>query len=856
MNALLKRSLTHLIAIGAMLAITFSYFSPMLGGKVLKQQDITQWRGSYEEINKYVKAHDGEQTLWTNSMFGGMPSYQIGMNYPSNKVFWLDSALRLWMPNPAGTLFLMLLCFYILMLVFGVNQWLAVVGSLAYAFSSYNFLNLQAGHETKVLAVAFAPLVLAGVRLAFKGNWLWAMVLTAAGLGLELRANHLQISYYLMLIIGCWGIAELIHAIRNKSLPTMLKGVSGALAGAVIAVGLNLTNLMLTEEYSKYTIRQQSELTKASVVKDQTGGLDLSYATQWSNGTLEPLSILIPNVMGGGGQGMIDKKGSTAKFFQKVGVPAEAVKQMPAYHGSQPFTSGPIYFSAIVCFLAIFSLFVLKGEMKWALFLISILGFFLSMGKNMPGLTEFFFNNFPLYNKFRAVTMIMVIGQICFPILAVLGLNEVISGRVDKARLIKAGKLSLYIVGGICLVFLVLPGIFLEFSSADTDNNIANQIFGNSQMPDDQKKQMTNEFITALQEDRESLTRMSALRSLVFIGLAVASLWFYIQKKLKKEYLIAAIGLFITFDLWQLDKKYLNNGEFQKKNKNAEADFQMTRADMQILQDRDSNYRVYNVTVSPFNDATTSFFHKSVGGYHGAKFRRYQELREAQFDRIEQIMKQNQQMQPDTLIAQLNMQGLMGALNMMNTRYFITQAPDNQPIAVRNNYAFGNAWFTNTICWVKNADQEIDTLDGIDLRSTAAVDERYRPVLKEFAPTADPMASTVDLKSYEPNHLIYESNASADGFVVFSEIYYDKGWKCTIDGKDAEYVRCNYVLRGMKVPAGKHKIEWIFEPETFKTGESMAMVSSILLYALLFGAIGMWVRKELALDSKPVGKKK
>jgi hypothetical protein len=829
MNQIFKKLWPHLSVIGVFLLVTIIYFFPQFTGKAFDQQhDILQWKGSAQEIIQFGKDHPGESTLWTNSMFGGMPSYQIFMEYSGNKAPHLSRLMVLYITNPAGSLFLMLLCFYILMLTFKVDKWLAILGSLAYAFSSYNFINLVAGHETKVLAVAFAPLVLAAVNLAFRGNWLWAFIMAILGIGMQLNANHLQITYYLLFIIGIWGIVELFLAIKQNRIKSFMIGCSGAIAGALIGVGLNLSNLLLTEEYSKYTIRAKSELTNKTVANEQTGGLDFDYATQWSNGVLEPLTILIPDVYGGGSTGELGKSTKSYKYMQQNGIPLENAKRMPTYHGTQPFTSGPIYFGAIICFFCILGLFIIKSPMKWALFGISILAFLLSMGKNMPELSHLFFDHFPLYNKFRAVTMMMVIGQICFPILALLSLKEIIYGDIPKEVLIKKIVYAISIVGGICAVFIVLPGIFLDFTSSS-----------DSQFKDNQP------FLQALMDDRESMTRTSAFRSLVFIGLSIGSIYLLISKKLKKETVIVVLGLLIVADLALIDVRYLNYSQFKKKTNSNEQAIAPSPADMQILADKELDYRVLSFDVSPFNDATVSYFHKNVGGYHGAKFRRYQELREAYMDQPIGMVQGNIQNIPATILLDtLQKMGQMEIFNMMNTKYFIANGQ-----AVPNPYKYGNAWLVKNICWVKNADQEIDTLNGVNLRQTVVVSDSFKVRIGEVSENALDSSAQIKLTQYEPNHLIYSSLSNTDAVAVFSEIFYDKGWKITIDGKPVEQARANYVLRALKVPAGNHKIEFVFEPATFETGQTIAYLCSLILYLSLALGIFFTVKQTLKEES-------
>lgn len=836
MKQVFKKFLPHLIVIGVFLMVTMIYFFPQFTGKTFGQQhDIQQWRSSADEIIKYSKDHDGEHTLWTNSMFGGMPSYQILMNYPGNKVNYLGQLLGLNIPNPAGSLMLMLVSFYILLLTFKVDKWLAVLGSLAYAFSTYNFINLEAGHETKVLAVAFAPLVLAAVSLAFRGNWLWAFIMGIIGVGLQINANHLQITYYLLFIIGAWGIAEFVAAIIHKRLPIFIKGCSAAILGALIGVGLNLTNLLLTEEYSKYTIRAKSELTNKDVTKVQTGGLDFDYATQWSNGKIEPLTILIPDLLGGGSSGELGKSTKTYKYMQQNGIPLENAKRMPTYHGAQPFTSGPIYFGAIICFFCVLGLFIIKAEMRWALFGISLLAFLLSMGKNLPGLSHLFFDSFPFYNKFRAVTMMMVVGQICFPILAILALKEIFFGNTAKEKVKKYLIYSAAIVGGICALFILLPGIFLDFAGLN-----------------DAQYGLPPDMQSALSDDRETMTRMSAVRSLFVIGLAFLALWLFLVQAVKKEIIIVALAIFVVGDLTLIDKRYVNNSKFSKKIAGAPESGDPSQADMQIMADKELDYRVLSFDVSPFNDATVSMFHKNVGGYHGAKFRRYQELREAYLDQpIGMVQSNMEKIPPSFLLDTLQKMNQMEVFNMMNTKYFIAKGQ-----VFLNEKRYGNAWLTNNICWVKNADQEIDTLNGVDLKNTVVIDERFKENIGNYNATSADSASNIKLVSYQPNHLVYNFQSSSEMMAVFSEIYYDKGWVASIDGKTVNQARANYVLRTIKVPAGNHKIEFVFEPTTYQIGQTVAYICSLLLYLSLAFGIYQAVVQAMKIDFVATKKEK
>ncbi|MDZ4757064.1 MAG: YfhO family protein [Bacteroidota bacterium] len=895
-----KKITPHLIALGIFLLVTVVYFWPEFQGKALNQHDTMQWRGSYEETLETIQK-TGHQPLWTNSMFSGMPTYQIGAQSEHNYSYYINQILRLGMPHPAGDLFLLCLGFYILMLTFGMNSWLAFAGAIAYAFSSYNFINIQAGHGTKVLAVAVAPFLLAGINLGFRGKYLWAAVLTALGLAAELFANHVQITYYTGILILFWGIAEFIVAYREKRLPTLFKGMLWCGIGAAVAIGMNITNLMVTNEYGKETIRGKSELTK-NVGGVATDGLDIDYATQWSNGKLEPMTALISDVYGGGSSRVLSK---SAEIYKLTG---DKSQKMPAYFGPQPMTSGPIYFGAAIVFLFTLGMFVVKTPVKWALFAVSIFAFLLSMGKNFMGLTELMFDYFPLYNKFRAVTMTMVIAQMAFPILAMLAVKEVLEGKIDKARLRKALIYSVSIIGGICAIFILMPGIFLDFTAEGDKQN-----FGGDPR-----------FLTAIANDRESLVRVDAFRSLVFISLAFGVLWLFMKGSLKKQIVPYILAGVFFIDLFMVDWRYMNHKEFVPKKKESADDFVKSQADEVLIAERlkGKHFRVLDFRESPFNDAKSSFYHHNIGGYHGAKLRRYQELKDysmnAQWDVFNNFPNPDDAFEVNT------------TLNMLNCKYLITKSPE----PVNNKYALGNAWFVNKVEWAKNPDDEINKIGRVfevtpiikdsairvngkplqgttiyssdditfgsahfsafaipkgktefdlqlvsrsgmnqegqptppqtvisyddsaaksvahlklihnfDPKNMAVVDERFKDVVGAIIPATD-SANSIKLLSYAPDKLIYESNNSTEQLAIFSEVYYSEGWKATIDGKDAPIFRANYILRGLKIPGGgKHKIEFVFDPQTWKTGEQIAMVSSFSLLAGLLAAVGLMFRK-------------
>lgn len=802
-----SKAFPHIAAFVIIMLAIFIYFNPLFSGKVLKQYDVLQWKATYQEIAKFEK-ESGERTFWTNSIFGGMPTYLIGASYKGNFtntfLFYMQSVFK----HPTDTIFLLFTCFYVLLLTFNVNPWLAIAGSLAFTFSSFNFINIDAGHVTKGNAIALIPLVMAGIRLTLYKNRLLGAAFTGLAVSLQLAAGHLQITYYLLFIIIGWVIYELVQAIKNKTLPKLVLDGVFLLLAAGMAVGTNITGLLATEEYGKYSIRGKSELTKTASGESNdanTGnGLDKDYALSWSNGVAEPFTLLIANFYGGASNGELSQKSKTYETLKQYNVPnaKDVIKQLPIYWGDQPFTAGPIYYGALIVFLFVLGMFVIKGGEKWWIFGVAMLSIFLSMGKNFMPLTDLFFNYFPLYNKFRSVTFILSVAQTLFPLLAILTLKEIFSGNITKAELLKGLKYAGGIVGGLCLLFGLLPGMFFDFTGM-ADQQLPEWIRG------------------ALAQDRESLLRTDAFRSLAFIAGGVAVIWFAFTKKLKQEYAMGLLALLILVDLWGVDKRYLNERDFERKK--TEAAIEKTAVDEAILQDTDLHYRVYNNTTDFDKDALTAYYHKSLGGYHGAKMRRYQELIEWH------LTKSN-----------------MEVYNMLNTKYFIGRDSTGM-FPQRNPFANGNAWFVNNINWVNNADEEIAGLTGLKTKETAVIDVRFKDIVGNLTPGYNEDVDTADaikLISYQPNKLVYESNTQKAHLVVFSEIYYDKGWNAYIDDTKVDHLRANYVLRAMPLPAGKHTITFKFEPTVVETGERIAYASSIALYLSLVVALLLGFRKQ------------
>jgi hypothetical protein len=820
-HPLVKKALPHLFVIGIALLVIITYFNPMLSGKVLKQADVDQWRASYEEIYQFYQS-TGERTFWTGTVFSGMPTYLIGATYQYNFTVTLQTFFSSVFHNPLDTVFLLFICFYVLMLAFEAGPFLAFIGAIAFTFSTFNFINIDAGHLTKGNAIAYIPLVLAGIQITLRKNKLFGALLTGIAMSMELAANHLQITYYLLLIVLVWMIAEVVLAIKEKKfMHIAVCGIFLALAAGV-GVATYAPGLLATEEYGQYSIRGKSELTKTSSgesnATNASSGLDKDYALQWSNGVAEPFTLLIPDFYGGASNGELSTSSETYKILKQNNVPnaKQIIQSMPLYWGTQPMTAGPQYYGAIICYLFVLGLILVKGREKWWILAISALAIALSMGRNFMSLTDVFFYHFPLYNKFRSVTFILSITQTLFPLLGMLAIRDIVRGAVSKVAIKKALLLSFYIVGGLCAFFVLMPELFFSIFSIDKGEGI-NEYFV-SRM-DTQLPEWLRDSLVA---DRKAMLRMDALRSLVLIGVAVGLVWLYVEGKLKQNVMIGVLAFVVLADLWLVDKRYVNDRDYQAKKKENQAVFPKTQADEMILQDKDPNYRVYNTTQNLTQDAITSYYHKSIGGYHGAKMRRYQELIEFQ-------------------IAKNNMQ----IFNMLNVKYFIVGDSANNLYPQQNPEACGNAWFVPEYAMVENADVEMDSMTHIMPKQKAFIDKRFADQLKDITVEADSLAS-IKFVSYKPNHLVYESNTAAPQVAVFSEIYYDKGWNAYVDGQLTPHFRCDYVLRGMVVPAGKHTIDFKFEPSVVATGEKVSLVSSILLYGgmLIIGGLGLVKRKK------------
>lgn len=782
-----RHVLPHLLALLFFLLLVVAYFSPIFfDGKTLMQHDIVQFQGGAKEIADF-REKTGEEALWTNSMFSGMPAYLISVKFSGDLFQYVHDVFTFGLPLVASNIFITLVCAYVMFLLFGLRPMLAVVGAMAYTFVSYNFAILEAGHNTKSLAIAYLPLVLGGLWYAYRQNLYLGAALFTLGLTLHIRMNHLQITYYLLMIVLVFGIVELVMWIKEGRTADFFKRTILLAIGAALAAGVSFGRIYTTAEYGEYSIRGKSELIQADSVAST--GLDREYAFQWSYGIGESMTLLIPNFYGGASQGPIEKDSETYKALMNSGVsPAQlTTATMPYYWGEQSFVGGPVYMGAIVCFLFVLGLLVTPRRIWIWLLSATILSLFLSWGKNFDAFNYFMFDYFPGYNKFRAVSMALVIAQVTMVLLALIALCRVLQDE-HIHNLQKKLFIALGVTGGLCAVFFLFAGTF-DFVA-----------------PVDEQLMQYQYPLEAIRADRQALLSGDALRSLIFILLAAGALYLYTKQKLSSFTATVVIGLLILVDLWTVDKRYLNNQDFQKDYNQSY--FQPTPADLAILQDKDLSYRVYNVP-NPFNDARTSYFHKSIGGYHGAKLRRYQDVIENH-------------------IAQGNMQ----VLNMLNAKYAIT-GQEQQPVQLIPGY-LGNAWFVQEVRPVNTPDEELAALKGIDAAHEAIVDITKFPHVKPQNYTVT--GSIIKLIEYQPNYLKYTATAAQAGVVVFSEIYYKDGWQAFLDGKPVDHFRANYILRAMNVPAGQHTIEFRFEPQEYALGNTIALVSSLLVLAGMLGA--------------------
>ena len=795
-----KKFLPHLVVLLLFVIASISYFSPVLQGKQIFQSDIAQHNGMAKQLRDYRK-ETGEETYWTDAAFGGMPTYQLGAKYPHNYIKSLDLTLR-FLPRPADYLFLYFIGMYILFLVLKVDYKLALLGALAFGFSTYLIIILGVGHNAKAHAIAYMPLVLSGIILTFRGKYFYGFILTTIAMALELVSNHFQMTYYLLFVVVCIGVAYLIDAYRKKMLPHFFKAIAIMVAGVLVAIGLNATNIMATKEYADASTRGKSELTinPDGTPKEAANGLNYDYITEYSYGKLESFNLLIPRFMGGGSGEGFPQDSETVDELLKMGAPPQELNnllnQLPIYWGEQPIVAAPAYVGAIIIFLAVLALFLVRGRLKWWISAAFLLSLFLSWGKNFSFLTEFFIDYVPLYDKFRAVSSIQVIIELVLPILAIVGLHQYFNKfiKVDEKK--KALLYATGIVGGLTLIFVLFKSALFDFVGP-YDYAI--------------REELGTPLVEAMKEDRKSVFTTDAIRSLILILLSAATLWFLLKEKLKETAAILILGVLIIFDLVGVDKRYVNNDDFVTA-RTMDQPFQKHGADLQILED-DSHFRVFDAANSAFNSGQASYYHNSLGGYHAAKPGRIQEIY-------------------DFYISQ----GDIGILNMMNVKYIITQGKNGGPVAQRNPYANGNAWFVENVIPAETANDEMRLLDSLDSKKTAVIRKEFLKYIPTEKIQRDSTA-TIELVNYNPQKLVYETSTTSPQLAIFSEVYYPKGWNAYINGEPAEYFRANYTLRAMTIPPGNNRIEFIFEPKVIKTGSTISLASSILFGLILLGGL-------------------
>lgn len=814
----LKKYLPDVLVVIIFAVISFAYFFPAdLDGRILYRHDSSAGRGAGQETAEYHE-RTGKVSRWSNATFSGMPTYQTAPSYQSVSV--LNQAVKayhLWLPENVWYVFAYLLGFYILLRAFDFRQSLAALGSIVWAFSSYFFIIIAAGHIWKVMALAYLPPMIAGIVLAYRGKYLWGFIVTAIFAAFEVDANHVQMTYYYLFIILFMIIAYLVDAIRKKRMAQFVKATAVCAAGALIGILMNISNLYHTWQYAQESMRGKSELVKKDAANQTSSGLDRDYITQWSYGVDETWTLLVPNAKGGASVPLAANTEAMKKADPNF---MQIYQQLGQYWGDQPGTSGPVYVGAFVLMLFILGLFIVKGPIKWALLAATILSILLSWGHNFMPFTNFFLDYIPMYSKFRTVASILVIAEFTIPLLAMMALKKIVDEPELLTKKAKFVYISFGLTGGIALLFALMPTLFFS----DFISSQEMEAF----------KSIPAEYLSPLESNlrsiRESIFTADCWRSFWIIVIGTLLLFLYKFKKLKAEYMVGAIAILCLIDMWQVNKRYLNDEMFVEKSVREQAQ-PMTQTDRQILQDKSLDYRVLNLASNTFNENETSYYHKSIGGYHAAKLRRYQELIDAY------ISPEMQKMMPAIAKAggdmtKVNGDSLFPVLNMLNAKYFIVPLQANQTVAIENPYVYGNAWFVDKVTYVKNANEELDALGKLNLRHEAVADARFQSQLGESK--NQDSTSIVKLTAYEPNQLTYDVRSATGGIVVFSEIFYPE-WTATVDGKPVEIGRVDYVLRALNVDKGHHKVVLTFDPKSVKQTETVAYLSyGVLLLVVLF----------------------
>ena len=828
----LKKYLPDVLVVLLFAVISFAYFFPAdLDGRILYRHDSSAGRGAGQETAEYHE-RTGKISRWTNATFSGMPTYQTAPSYQSVSV--LNQAVKayhLWLPENVWYVFAYLLGFYILLRAFDFRQSLAALGAIVWAFSSYFFIIIAAGHIWKVMALAYLPPMIAGIVLAYRGKYLWGFIVTAIFAAFEVDANHVQMTYYYLFIILFMMIAYLVEAVRTKRIMHFMKATGVCAAGALIGILLNISNLYHTWQYAQESMRGKSELVKKNAANQTNSGLDRDYITQWSYGVGETWTLLVPNTKGGASVPLAANTKAMEKADPNF---MQIYQQLGQYWGEQPGTSGPVYVGAFVLMLFILGLFIVKGPMKWALLAATVLSILLSWGRNFMPFTDFFLDYIPMYSKFRTVASILVIAEFTIPLLAMMALKKIVDEPDLLTKKVKFVYVSFGLTAGIALLFALMPTLF--FSDFISSSEL------------EAMKSIPADYLPALQSNlrsvRESIFTADCWRSFWLITIGTLFLFLYRFKKLKAVYMVGAIAVLCLIDMWQVNKRYLNDGMFVERSVREQAQ-PMTQTDRQILQDKALDYRVLNLASNTFNENETSYYHKSIGGYHAAKLRRYQELIDAYISpEMQKTMSAIAKAGGD--MTKVNGDSIFPVLNMLNAKYFIVPLQGEQTVPIRNPYVYGNAWFVDKIAYVDNANAELDKLGTLDLRHEAVADARFRSQLGE-AKVQD-STSIVRLTAYEPNQLTYDVRSATGGIVVFSEIFYPE-WTATVDGKAAELGRVNYVLRALQVDKGHHTVVLTFDPKSVKQTETVAYLSyGVLLLVVL---LAVFFRKKQPHPQSP-----
>ena len=810
--------------------ISFAYFFPAdLDGRILYRHDASAGRGAGQEVSEYHE-RTGKVSRWTNATFSGMPTYQTAPSYQSTGVLnQVMKAYHLWLPENVWYVFAYLLGFYILLRAFDFRWHLAALGAIVWAFSSYFFIIIAAGHIWKVMALAYLPPLIAGLVWAYRGKLLRGFCVTALFSAFEIDANHVQMTYYYLFVIAAMVIAYGVDAVRRGQWKGFLRATGVCAAGALIGVLLNLSNLYHTWQYAQESMRGKSELVKKNVTNQTSSGLDRDYITQWSYGIDETWTLLVPNAKGGASVPLA----ANAKAMEKADPNfMQIYQQMGQYWGDQPGTSGPVYVGAFVLMLFVLGLFIVKGPMKWALLGATVLSILLSWGHNFMPFTDFFLDYVPMYSKFRTVASILVIAEFTIPLLAMLALKRLVDEPDLMGKQMRWVYVSFGLTGGIALLFALMPTVFFsDFISAAELEAL---------------KGIPADYLAPLESNlrsiREGIFVADCWRSFWIIAIGMALLLLYRYRKLKAEYMVGAMVLLCLIDMWQVNKRYLNDGMFVEKSVREQAQ-PMTETDRLILRDKDLDYRVLNLASNTFNENETSYYHKSIGGYHAAKLRRYQDLIDNYIaPEMQQLMSALAKAGGD--MTKVKGDSIFPVLNMLNAKYFIVPLQDNKTVPIQNPYVLGNAWFVDKLNYVNNANQELEALGKLNLRHEAVADARFKAVLGEATPQDS--TSVVKLTAYAPNQLTYEVKSATGGVMVFSEIYYPE-WTATVDGKPAEIGRADYVLRALKVDKGQHQVVLTFDPKSVKQTETVAYAAYVvLLLVVLFGLYAEWKRKQKA----------